>query len=61
VANPSKQRPWVMQMYAADLHKWFDLGAYSDKDTAEAMAILADKRDPETPHRAIRWEWSAEA
>jgi hypothetical protein len=53
MAKPSKQRPYVMQMYSDTLGKWFNLDAFRDRDTAEAHAELARKRDPETKFQVI--------
>lgn len=51
MANPSKTRPWVVQMAAGD--QWYDTDAHRDQETAEAMAEIARKRAPGTEWRVI--------
>jgi hypothetical protein len=55
MANPSKQRPYVLQMYVDRLGKWFHVDAFRDRDTAEAHAELARKRDPQTKWQVIHF------
>lgn len=55
MANPSKQRQWVVEMYIPAVDKWFSLGAYRDEDEAEMQAELARKRLPKEKLRVSSW------
>lgn len=56
MANPSKNRPWKVEMRADTLDRWFTLSAYRDQDEAEAQAELARKRAPQTAFRVEKLE-----
>ena len=55
MAKPSKQRPWVVEVYVPAFNKWFDLDAYRDKQEAEMQMALKRKRDPRTEFRVTEW------
>ena len=56
MANPSKQRPWVVQMHVRKIQGWIDVDAYRDEAEAEMQAGLARIRAPEAEWRVQKME-----
>jgi len=52
MANPSRTRPWVVQMQADG--EWYDVEAHRDQETAEAMAKIARGRATDTDWRVAK-------
>lgn len=44
MAQPSKQRPWVVEMQPPATEKWFPMDAYRDKAEATMQAALMRRR-----------------
>ena len=54
MANPSKRKPWAVEMKAPTMGLWFAMDAYSDEDAAQSNAELMRKRSPDAEFRVVR-------
>lgn len=59
MAKPSKRNPWVVEVNIAG--RWYECGAYPDKEIAEAHRKLAEKRDAQKQEWRVRCFTEAQA
>jgi len=51
MANPSKRKPWAVELKPPGMDKWYAIEAFGDEDTANAICEVDRKRDPKSEFR----------